>query len=526
MPDIREIARPNATSGFLVFLIALPLCLGIAMASGFPPISGVLTAILGGLLVSHIGSAPLTIKGPAAGLIVITFGAVTELGAGDPVVGYHKALAVGVVAAGVQIVFAMVRAGAIAAVMPPSIVHGMLAAIGVIIIAKQTPVVMGVEAHGGEPLEMLAQIPDYLAHANPEVLLIGALSIIVLIGWPALKWKFAKRLPAPMVALALTIPIGALLGLSYDHDYVFAGHPFHVGPGYLVSLPGNLLDVITFPDFSSITSPASIKYVVMYALVGTIESLLSVIAVDSMDPRKRVSGLDRDLLATGIGNLVCSMIGGLPMISEIVRSKANIDAGASNRWSNWFHGLYLLLFVALLPGLLQMIPLATLAAMLVVTGANLAALREFKHAWAVGSDQFALFLVTFAVTLGTDLLIGVGAGLAVKLGLHVARGAPILQLIRPSLEVARDGDLVNVVLHGPASFSNLFFLRRELDAAVAGGANLIRLDFRDAALVDHTVQEKLAAAAAEWPSTQLEVIGLGSLTAVSAHEHATRLRSR
>ena len=360
----------DAMSGFLVFLIALPLCLGISMASGFPPVAGVLTAIVGGVVVSFIGSAELTIKGPAAGLIVIALGAVTELGMGDPILGYRRALAVGVVAAIIQIIIALSRAGVVASVMPPAVVHGMLAAIGVIIIAKQTPVMLGVQGAHGEPLEMLLEVPHYLAEANPEVLLIGLISLATLVLLPLIPGL--KKVPAPMVALMLTIPLGLALHFSDAHTYTLANHTYELGPEYLVQLPGNLLDAITFPDFSVVFSAASIKYIIMYALVGSVESLLSVIAVDAMDPEKRVSDLNKDLLATGIGNLICAAIGGLPLISEIVRSKANIDAGASSKYSNFFHGVSLLLFVALLPSLLQQIPLAALAAMLVYTGARLA----------------------------------------------------------------------------------------------------------------------------------------------------------
>ncbi|MCB9797753.1 MAG: SulP family inorganic anion transporter, partial [Alphaproteobacteria bacterium] len=330
----------NAKSGFMVFLIALPLCLGIALASGFPPIAGVLTAIIGGLLCSHLGSAPLTIKGPAAGLIVISLGAVTELGMGDPVAGYHRALAVGVVAAIFQIVFAIVRADRLASVMPPSVLHGMLAAIGVIIIAKQVPVLLGVQGAHGEPLEMLAHIPHYVAEANPAILLIGAVSVLLLFGLPRIPG--VNKLPAPLLVLFFAVPAGLALGIPDGAAGTLGGREYAVNASYLVQLPGSLIDAIAFPDFSMITSPISMKYIAMYSLVGSVESLLSALAVDALDPERRASDLRKDLLITGVGNLACASLGGLPMISEIVRSKANIDAGATSPWSNFFHGAFLL----------------------------------------------------------------------------------------------------------------------------------------------------------------------------------------
>ncbi|MGB0958275.1 MAG: SulP family inorganic anion transporter, partial [Litorivicinus sp.] len=220
-----------------------------------------------------------------------------------------------------------------------------------------------------------------------------------------------------------------LEGLAFDlphaHSYDFWNGHYDVGPEFLVALPGSLLDAIAFPDFSVVFSAASFKYVVMFALVGTIESTLSVIAIDSMDPAKRASNLNKDLLGAGVGNLVSASIGGLPMISEIVRSKANIDAGARSSVSNFTHGLLLLVFVAAAPGLLQTIPLAALGAMLVYTGARLAAPSEFIHARQLGMDQLWLFLTTLIVTLATDLLIGVAVGLILKVVLHVARGAKL-----------------------------------------------------------------------------------------------------
>ncbi len=509
----------DALSGFLVFLIALPLCLGIAMASGFPPVAGVLTAIVGGVVVSHLGSAELTIKGPAAGLIVIALGAVTELGMGDPVAGYRRALAVGVVAALFQIVFALTRAGVVASIMPPSVVHGMLAAIGVIIIAKQTPVMLGVQGAHGEPLEMLMHIPGYVMEANPEVVAIGVLALFLLIVMP--RVPVLKKVPAPMVVLLMTVPLGLALHMSEQHTYTLGGHTWELGPAFLVKLPGSLLDAVTFPDFSMIASPISIKYVAMFALVGSIESLLSVIAVDSLDPSKRVSDLNRDLFATGIGNLICSLIGGLPMISEIVRSKANIDAGASSRWSNFFHGSFLLLFVALLPGLLQQIPLAALAAMLVYTGARLASPNEFRHALHIGIDQLAVFATTFLVTLATDLLVGVGVGLALKLVLHVARGASPLALFRNPPRVERNGSSVRIAMTGPAVFTNLLAIRAVF-ATVDDQVEEVVLDLHDATIVDHTFLEKVHTAAKEFPRAKLQVIGLDALTPASEHPLASR----
>lgn len=515
----------NASSGFLVFLIALPLCLGISIASGFPPVAGVLTAIVGGICVSHMGSAPLTIKGPAAGLIVIALGAVQELGGGDPILGYKRALAVGVVAAVVQILFALFRAGRFASIMPPAVVHGMLAAIGVIIIAKQLPIVLGVLGAHGEPLEMLLEIPHYLLEENPEVTAIGVLAIAILTLLPLAPWKAVKAIPAPLAVLAITVPMAMAFNFGAEHEYVLGEHHYTVGPALLVQLPGSLWQAITYPDFSVIFTATSLKYIAMFALVGTVESLLSVIAIDAMDPEARTSDLDKDLLVTGIGNLAVSMIGGLPMISEIVRSKANIDAGAKSQWSNFFHGVFLLLFVALLPGLLQMIPLAALAAMLVVTGARLASPTEFQQVWHIGRDQFALFFITFVVTLATDLLVGVGVGLLLKIALHAWRTGGVAGLFRNPATIAREGETLDVTINGPLAFTNLLRLQGALSAAQDPDVRRVRIDFTQATLVDHTTQKRLETAAKEWKDTTLELVGLDLLQAASHHPHALRRKA-
>lgn len=512
----------DASSGFLVFLIALPLCLGISIASGFPPVAGVLTAIVGGLVASHIGSAPLTIKGPAAGLIVIALGAVNELGGGDMTLGYKRALAVGVVAAGCQILFALFKAGRFASIMPPAVVHGMLAAIGVIIIAKQLPIVMGVIGAKGEPLEMLMEIPHFLLEENPEVTLIGVVAVFILALLPMAPWPALRKIPAPLAVLAITVPMALMFNFSIDHDYQLGGHAYHLGPKLLVQLPGNLFDAITFPDFSVVFTLVSIKYIVMFALVGTVESLLSVLAVDSMDPEHRASDLDKDLLATGIGNLLAASIGGLPMISEIVRSKANVDAGATSRWSNFAHGAFLLIFVAFLPGLLKMIPLAALAAMLVVTGARLASPREFQHVWHIGRDQFALFFTTFVITLTTDLLVGVGAGIALKLALHVYRTGGLRGLFTNPATVTRNGDALEIRVVGPLAFTNLLRLQGVLNTALDDTVRIVRVDLSGATLLDHTTQERLETMSQEWKNATLELVGLDGLKAASHHPHASR----
>lgn len=510
-------------SGFLVFLIALPLSLGIAMASGFPPIAGVLTAIVGGVIVSWIGSSRLTIKGPAAGLIVIALGAVQELGQGDPVLGYKRALAVGVVAASIQILFALLQTATIGIAMSPSVIHGMLAAIGVIIISKQAHVLVGVVPEAKEPIELISEIPHSISQANPNIIFIGLLSLAILFIWPLLRFKWTKIIPTPVIVLLITVPLGLLFDLSTGHDYQFLDQTYHLGPEFLVRLPESILGAISLPDYSAVGSMTSMKYILMFSLVGTIESTLSVLAVDAIDPEKDASNLNRDLLAVGIGNLICAFIGGLPMISEIVRSKANIDAGAKSQYANFFHGMCLLIFVSSLPGLLNLIPLAALAAMLIYTGTRLASPSEFLHVSHLGRDQLALFMTTLLVTLATDLLIGVGVGVLLKVILHFSRGASFKTLFRPQVEVEQDKDTLHVSIEGAASFVALLSVRRRLDS-LPDGVRQVIVDLSKATLIDHTFLSRMETLSDHWPEAELGYHGLESFRAASQHPHAARKR--
>lgn len=521
LTTLRGSFRADLTSGLLVALIALPLSLGIATASGFPPIAGLITAIIGGVLASHLGSAPLTIKGPAAGLIAIVIGAVTELGHGDASLGYKRTLAVGVVAASLQIVLALSRAGKLADFFPTSVVHGMLAAIGVIILAKQIYVVVGAVPHAKAPLALLAGVPEAILHVNPMVVVIGVVSLAILFAIPMLPWPAARRVPAPMVVVTFAIALSTYYGFQHEHAYLFAGTAHTVGPAQLVQLPGRLIDALAFPDFSAITSPGSIKYIVMFTLVASLESVLSAKAVDTLDPRKHRSDMDTDLLAAGVGNLVAASIGGLPMISEIVRSSANINNGAKSQWSNFFHGAFLLFALVAFPGLLQLIPLAALGAMLVYTGLRLASPREFKHAWEVGPEQLAIFLTTLVVTLATDLLVGVASGILIKLVVHLVRGVAPSNLFKAHVSPSVDGDTVTLACSKALVFSNYLQLkRRVLDTT----QKVVVLDLADTTLVDHTVLEKLPDLAGELAAQGRKLITLGLDEHVSFTGHATAAR--
>lgn len=519
--------RADLLSGFLVFLIALPLCLGISMASGFPPFSGVLTAIIGGVVVSFFMGARVSIKGPAAGLIVIALGAVEELGRGNAQQGYALALAVGVVAAGLQIAFGLLKTGKLGDFFPASAVHGMLAAIGIIIASKQIHVALGVKPAAAEPLGLIAEIPHSIAHANAEIAIIGLASLVILFTWPKIAPNIAKFFPGPMLVLILGIGLGYLFDLEHEHQFasIFGIHGT-VGPKFLVAVPDNLVSVIHFPDFSQITSGTSIKFIVMFALVGSLESLLSAKAVDTLDTYRRKTDLDRDLTATGIGNLIACLLGGLPMITEIVRSSANINNGAKTRWANFFHGISLLAFIALVPGLVHKIPLGALAAMLIYTGFRLASPMEFVKTYKIGAEQLAIFITTVLLTLATDLLVGIAGGIVLKIILHLARGVPVTRLFRAKAIVKKMDDHTVVSLPEAAIFSNWLSIKPIL-LAVPPTQRLV-VDCSKAVLIDHTVMEHLheMERGRKEAGGKMELAGLDRHEQVSKHPLAARRRSR
>jgi MFS superfamily sulfate permease-like transporter len=516
---LKENFSADALSGFLVFLLALPLSLGIAKASEFPPIYGLLTAMIGGIIVSFIAGSPLTIKGPAAGLIVIVAGSVHELGHGNAELGWHLALGAVVVAGIIQVLFGVLKLGKFSDIFPLSAVHGMLAAIGIIIMSKQIHILAGVSPimpDGKpmvEPLELLAllktTIPNFFAHK--EIAIIGLTSLTIVFGWPILKVNFLKRIPAPLVILLVSIGMSMAFGLKNTDDF----KP-------LLTFDKGFFDIlgvnVSFEGYHQLGT--FIKFVIMFALVGSLEALLTVKAIDMMDPYKRKSNYNKDLIAVGFGNILAGIFGGLPMISEVARSSANVNNGGRTRWSNFFHGIFIFIFLIFAVSFSNLIPMTALAAMLIGVGWKLAHPKEFGHMLKIGPDQLVVFLTTIIVTLATDLLLGIAAGIVLKIILHLFHGVSLKSMVTSDFTV--DNNVIHV--HGSVVFSNFLTLQKAVQNW--DYSEQLHVDVTQVKFIDHSSMEALHHLKHDFKSDggMLDIIGLQHFENVlgSKHQLATR----
>jgi len=487
LPGLKQNWLSDLLAGILVFLIALPLCLGISLASGVPPMAGIIAAVVGGLVVSRISGTYVTINGPAAGLIVVILAAVESLGGNNAWAGYRLTLAAIVVTGLIQIAFGLLRAGRLSSFFPAPAVHGLLSSIGIVIMVKQFYVMMGLKALHKGVIPMVLDVPAALRTINPELAIIGVATLSVMLVTP----RLVPRIPAALVAVLVGTALGVYFDLEHQHTYLwYANHQYTIGPDSLVTLPGRFVDGLVFPDFSAFFTYKFFMAVLSISLIASLETLLSAAAVDKLDPYQRKADLNRDLTAIGVGTTLSGLLGGLPMIAEIVRSSANVNNGARTGWANFFHGALMLGFVALAPGLIHHIPLASLAALLVYTGYRLASPKEFVKTWKVGPEQLAIFLVTIAMTLATDLLVGILSGVIANLLFQLlVRRVPVGELVKSRYTVQPGGHEVRVTVQGSALFSNLMGLQAGL-ASVPQGLDLV-VDLSQTWVVDHTVMEYL-----------------------------------
>lgn len=407
--------KKDLPAGLVVFLVALPLCLGISLASGAPLFAGIITGIIGGVVVSQLSGSALSVSGPAAGLTVIVLNGIQTLGA-------FEAFLLAVVLAGVlQLVMGYLKAGIIGLYFPSSVIKGMLAAIGLILILKQIPHLLGADEDFFGEMSFLqedgrntfSELGYAFGHIEMGALVIGAISLFILILWESKalqRISFFKLVPGALVVVIASIFINQAFTLFQPQWFIAQSH--------MVSLPvlesaGQIVSELRFPDFTQLTNPNVYVIAFTIAIIASLETLLSVEAVDKLDPHKRNTPPNRELKAQGVGNILSGLIGGLPMTAVIVRSSANINAGGQTRNSSFFHGLLLLLSVFFLSRFINQVPLSALAAVLLMVGFKLTKPMLYKKQWKLGTEQFIPFFVTVVAILFTDLLKGISVGLVI-----------------------------------------------------------------------------------------------------------------
>ena len=518
----------NIFAGFVVSLVALPLGLGLAIASEAPPIAGIISAVVGGVVVALLGGSQLTIAGPGNGLVIVLLSSITLLGEGNLYQGYLFTLAAVALSGMLIFLFGVFRFGALSEFFPASALQGMLAAIGIGILSKQIHVMLGITTAAGSPISLLAQVPEsvlfIIQNASLEVLVAASMGVgclLILTLYSRIRNPVFHLVPAPMWVVFLAI------GLSYYYEYIVAV-PYPMGEDLLIKLPENLLGNLPFPDFGKVKTLEFVGVVFSLTLISCIESLLSIKAVDKLDPRKRRSNVNKDLRALGIATTISGFVGGLNVVTVIARSSVNVNNGGSNRSANLFHALFLLVFILLFQDQIQRIALPALAAILVYTGYRLAAPENLIMLFKIGKEQAAIFLVTLGMTLAYGLITGIAFGVFATFIIHILINKSLFLFTRnwlkPNVLMFKEEDSGNyfVSVKNFCSFLNFYKLKALLDEIPEHEHAIV--DFSLCEFVDHTVMEGLNGYRRGFASKSgvFEIIGLDVHFSDTQHPFAIR----
>lgn len=453
--------KSDFASGLVVFLVALPLCLGIALASGAPLFSGIISGIIGGIVVGYLSQSHLSVSGPAAGLTAIVLTAITDLGS------FNAFLLAVVIAGIIQLVLGFIKAGSISNYFPTNVIEGMLAGIGVIIILKQIPHAFGYDPdfEGDEAFfqpdgqNTFTELFQVLNHVQLGSVVIAILSLAILIFWNKIEFlKKIKLVPPALIAVIVSILL--------NEFFIQSGSNLQIAKNHLVSLPvpktfEDFANIIVLPDFTAITNSKVWIVAITIAIVASIETLLCIEASDRMDAQKRYTNTNVELKAQGIGNIISALLGGLPMTSVVVRTTANNTAGAKSKMSSIIHGFLLLISVMLIPAILNKIPLSTLAAVLLMVGYKLANPKTVKHFWEKGKYQFIPFIATLAAVVFTDLLKGVALGMIISI-IFVLKGN-LQRAYNFRKEEYHNDDIIHIELAQEVSFLNKAAIKTTLN---------------------------------------------------------------
>lgn len=476
--------KTDILSGAVVFLVALPLCLGIALASGAPLFAGIIAGIIGGIVVGILSKSQLSVSGPAAGLTAIVLAAIGTLGS------YQTFLVAVVLAGAIQIILGLVKAGTISNYFPSNVIEGMLTAIGVIIILKQLPHAVGydvdnegdfffIEKNTGH--NTFSALIDAINYSHLGAITVTLVSLAILIAFN--KIDFLKKLKVVPGALVVVV-----VGVLINEFFKASGSSLAISQGHLVSLPvpksfNDFVGQFSLPNFAEITRPDVWVVALTIAVVASIETLLCIEASDKLDPLKRYTDTNRELLAQGTGNILSGLLGGLPMTSVIVRTSANINSGGRTKTATIAHGILLLLAVVAIPMVLNKIPLACLAAVLLMIGYKLASPTVFKHMWKSGKYQFIPFIITVVAVVFTDLLEGVAIGLVVSVFFILRANLKLAYFFKK--EEYHQGEIITIKLAQEVSFLNKAAIKQTLNHLPEGSKVVI--DATDTFYIDHDV---------------------------------------
>jgi MFS superfamily sulfate permease-like transporter len=499
-----------------VALIALPLSLGIALAAGAPAMSGIFSAIVGGVVTTLYRGGHISVNGPAKGVIgVILLGiALMDDGSGK---AFNYVLAAVVISGAIQMLLGLMKLGRLADIFHSSVIHGILAAIGIIIFAKQIHVALGTQSDSPSIIQNLIDAVLYLPQANPFVIIISLSGLLLLLLHSKISYRFFHFLPAPMWVIALSIPFVYAFNFFDQQTLFFLEKEYQVGPHLLLDIPDTIMDSVMFPDFSKINTIEFWTTVFSILIITSIESLAIAKAVDKIDPYKRKTDLNKDLTGIGLSTMVAGAIGGLPIIAVIIRSTVNIHNGAKTKWSNMYQGILLLLFIVLLSPIMRQVPLCAFAILLVYTGFKLASPAVFKQAYNQGTEQLIFFVATMVLTLYTNLLIGLLGGLLLALVTHMLLAkVTIPQFFRmiyksgTKLIKLPDGSF-DLKISGIANFLGILKVDK-LVAQIPSGVN-VNIDLSETRLVGMTYMDYLV----EYLKIQRATGGKVFITGLDAH---------
>lgn len=497
-------------ASFLVFMLALPLALSVAVATQLPVSAGILSALVGSLMISFLSGSQLTIKSPSISFVPIILVAIHTLGYHEN--DYRFFMAALVVAGALQILLGLVRAGNILSILPEAVLYGLLASLGLILVLHQVYYLLGSSTDAYTFWGLLGDIPNLFFSINGDIAIIGVLSLLILFGFSSLQFRYINILPIPMIIILLGIALTFFMNIPGKYE-----------GNFLVELPETIIPDQITANFSKWANYNFIELVLLLVLVASLETILNVRSIDALDFFRRKSKLNRELMAMGLGNAICGLLGAVPIISSMERSATNVNGGAKTRWANFFHGLFFILFTVLLLGWVTWIPVASFAAIVIYFSFKLISPKLLNDIQKIGKDQLFLFVITFVASASLGILIGLLVGIISTLGIYLYLKADFKSLFNIKIRTVDFGNnRYTVKMRSEALASNYLILRKELKKYPPDAH--IYLDFTKSPLVDYTFLELVYHYAYSSGRTEgsIELQGLEDHKTISEHPLATR----